>query len=90
MYSITNTSKGPRGIWSRGRHDWLQPGETKALMPDDPTRTLRNRDLTAEPVGEVPDPPADLAKAVAEKPAPKRAPRRKSTPKRRTITKAAK
>jgi hypothetical protein len=80
MYRITNNAKGPRGLWSRGRLVWLQPGETKTFMPSDPERMLRNRDFAAEPTGEVPDPPAEIAEA-ATKPAPRK---RTTSPKRRT------
>jgi hypothetical protein len=63
-HRITNTAKGPRGIWSRGRLVWLEPGQTKTFEPDDPLAVMRHRDFEFEAGGEVPEPPADLAAKV--------------------------
>lgn len=100
MYAITNTSKGPRGIWSRGRLVWLKPGETRTFMPDDPAGVQRNRDLDAEVVGDLPDPPANLIPSLDEvlsakvvEPAEGKKPagaKRKRTPARRKSTRRAK
>jgi hypothetical protein len=86
MYSITNKSKGPRGIWSGGRLVWLKPGESKTFAPDKPAVVLRNADFEAEPVGEVPEMPKSLARKAAE-PAKKPAPARRKTTRRKKASK---
>jgi hypothetical protein len=83
MYRITNTSKGPRGIWSGGRLVWLEPGASKTFAPDNSDAVLHNSDFEVEPIGEVPEIPAALAKKAAEpakaEPAKKPAPAKRKT-----------
>lgn len=66
-YHITNNSAAPRGIWSKGRLVWIDPGATKTFQPDNPASVKRIPSLTVRAdTGDLPPPPADLRTTIAQ------------------------